>query len=63
MFESPKSLIAHRCRKGAAKSPLSMFAVAQMKKALTQTPLMSALRDAEERVSLASSLVLCLLGF
>ena len=40
-----------RRRKGSGEAALSAFAVAQMKKALGQPPLMSALIDAQGRVS------------
>jgi hypothetical protein len=40
-----------RQQKGCGEAALSAFAVAQMKKALGQPPLMSALLDAQDRVS------------
>ena len=46
-----KRCFAHRYRRGNAQAALSAFAIAQLKKALKQTPLMSALSDAQDRVS------------
>lgn len=42
---------AHRCRTDGTGAALSAFAIAQMKMALRQAPLMSALSDAPDRVS------------